>query len=197
MSKTTSIHLVRHGATDAIGHSFTGRRTGVSLNREGREQAERLAGRFQNLEIRSVFSSPAERALQTAHSIASAARVTVEQRCAFHEIDIGSWAGATFEDLSLDEEFRLFNSARSLTRPPSGELMLEVQNRAVGELLRIAQQYAGSAVVVVSHSDVIRSALTYFLGMPLDLAHRLVIGLASVSLVQLSREHIQVVQING
>jgi probable phosphoglycerate mutase len=197
MSKTTSIHLVRHGATDAIGRTFTGRRPGVPLNREGREQAERLAARFQNLDIRSVFSSPAERALQTAQSIASAARVTVEQRCAFHEIDIGSWGGATFEDLNLDEEFRLFNSVRSLTRPPSGELMLEVQNRAVGELLKIAQQYAGSAVVVVSHSDVIRSALAYFLGLPLDLAHRLVIGLASVSLIQLSRENIQVVQING
>ena len=196
MSKTTSIHLVRHGATDAIGRTFTGRRPGVRLNREGREQAERLAARFQNLDIRSVFSSPAERALQTAQSIASAARVTVEQRNAFHEIDIGSWGGATFEDLNLDEEFRLFNSVRSLTRPPSGELMLEVQNRAVGELLRIAEQYAGSAVVVVSHSDVIRSALAYFLGMPLDLAHRLVIGLASVSLVQLSREHVLVVQIN-
>jgi len=196
MSKTTSIHLVRHGATHAIGRTFTGRRPGVPLNREGREQAERLAARFQNLDIRSVFSSPAERALQTAQSIASAARVTVEQRNAFHEIDIGSWGGATFEDLNLDEEFRLFNSVRSLTRPPSGELMLEVQNRAVGELLRIAEQYAGSAVVVVSHSDVIRSALTYFLGMPLDLAHRLVIGLASVSLVQLSREHVLVVQIN-
>src|SRR5690348_11415207 len=91
LSKMTCLYLVRHGATDAIGNSFTGRMAGVSLNTWGIQQAGALAEYFRNLKIRSVFSSPTERARQTANIIASASGLEVEERCAFDEIEIGKW----------------------------------------------------------------------------------------------------------
>lgn len=74
--------------------------------------------------------------------------------------------------------------------------MLEVQTRAVSELLQIARRDTHCAIVVVSHADVIKAALAYFLGIPLDLAYRLEIGLASISIVRLSVVEAHVVAIN-
>ena len=45
--------------------------------------------------------------------------------------------------------------------------MREVQRRVVEALLEIAQRHREEAAVIVSHGDVIRSALVFALGMPL------------------------------
>jgi probable phosphoglycerate mutase len=193
----TCLYLVRHGATDAIDRSFTGRLTGVDLNEAGRRQAAMLADRFRSEPIRAIYSSPSDRARQTAEAIAGAAGIRVQETCAFHEIEIGEWTGATFEALREQEDFQLFNAARSLTRPPAGELMIEVQSRAVAELLRIAQVCGDCSVVVVTHADVIKSVLAYFLGMPVDLAYRLVIDLASVSTMELGKGSVRVLRVNS
>ena len=66
-----------------------------------------------------------------------------------------------------------------------GETMLEAQVRVVAELLRWRDEHAGGCVAVVSHADIIRAALAYALGMPLDLAHRLAVDPASVSEIEL------------
>ena len=193
----TCLYLVRHGTTDEVDHRFCGRLPGIQLNAEGLQQANRLAVRFQAEPIRAVFSSPCLRARQTADIIAGALLLTVEERHALDEIDIGEWSGRSFDALNREKSFRLFNSLRSTARPPSGELALEVQSRTVTELLRMVQQYEGGAVVIVTHADVIRSALAFFLGVPLDLAHRLAIDLASVSGLRLDSQNIRIDRING
>lgn len=193
----TCLYLVRHGATDAINRSFTGRLAGVDLNEEGRRQAAQLAERFRRLAIAAIFTSPTDRARQTAETIGRELRVPVQERSALDEIEIGEWSGTNFEILSEQQDFRLFNTARSLSRPPSGELMLEVQSRAVAELLRVAQTCGDCAVIIVTHADVIKAVLAYFLGMPLDLAYRLTIDLASLSTVELGAGAVRVVRING
>ena len=193
----TCLYLVRHGATDAIDRSFTGRLSGVDLNEEGKRQAEALAERFRGVPVSAIFSSPTDRARQTAEAIAGALRLPVQESCALDEIEIGDWSGESFEALNEQEDFRLFNTARSLSRPPSGELMLEVQSRAVAEVLRVAQRCGACSVVAVTHADVIKAVLAYFLGMPLDLAYRLVVDLASVSTVELGTGAVRVVRVNG
>lgn len=192
----TSVYLVRHGATDAIGQTFTGRLRGVSLNQEGQAQAAALGRHFGGTPIAAVYASPSDRARETAAPIASQHRLSVESNDAFDEIDVGRWSGQSFDRLGHDPAFRGFNAVRSLSRPPQGELMLEVQSRAVSELLHISQRDTDRAIVVVSHADVIKAVLAYFLGIPLDLAYRLEIGLASVSIVQLSVSEVHVVAIN-
>jgi probable phosphoglycerate mutase len=192
----TEVYLIRHGATDAIGRSFTGRLPGVHLNGEGGRQATVLARYFAQIKLDVIFSSPSERARETANPIAASHSLTVCSNAAFAEIDVGKWSGESFEKLAADSAFQLFNSARSLSRPPSGEMMLEVQTRAVSELLRIAERHAGNVIAMVSHADVIRAVLAYFLGMPIDLSQRLEIALASISLVRLSPSHVQIIYVN-
>jgi probable phosphoglycerate mutase len=125
-----------------------------------------------------------ERAAETADALAAAhgLRVTTDDRLI--ELDFGEWTGWTLDALQPLEDWRHFNTFRSGTRPPGGELMLEAQARVVSMLLALREAHAGQVVVAVTHGDVIKAALAFFLGVPLDLAHRMEIDPASRSIVE-------------
>jgi probable phosphoglycerate mutase len=66
--------------------------------------------------------------------------------------------------------------------------MLEVQARIVPELACLARLHPGGAIAAVSHGDVIRAAVAYYLGIPLDFLLRFEIAPASITTLQLSPE---------
>jgi probable phosphoglycerate mutase len=182
----TTILLVRHALCDPIGRSLAGRRAGVPLNAEGRAQARALATRLDATSLSAIYSSPLERAMETATEIGRArglAPVTIES---LTELEVGEWTGATFDELRDDERWRAFNAYRSGTRPPEGELAAEVQARVVVALEQLADRHGEETIAVVSHADVIRTAIAYFIGVPIDLARRLEIDPASVSVLELA-----------
>ena len=59
--------------------------------------------------------------------------------------------------------------------------MLEAQGRIVRVMEELRRDYRDRAVVLVSHSDVIKAALLYFLGLPIDAYGRFEIEPASIS----------------
>jgi broad specificity phosphatase PhoE len=193
----TTFLLIRHGMTDAVGSFFAGRAPGLSLNAQGRTEAERVAERLRDVPLAAVISSPLDRTRETATAIAAPHRLDVVVNDAFNEFDVGPWTGTRFSDLTSSPEWARFNAARSVTRAPGGELMIDVQHRAAVALLELARQYDGAIVAVVSHGDVIRALLQYFLGMPIDFLHRLDIAPARISIVEVSETGVRVRQVNG
>jgi probable phosphoglycerate mutase len=198
MADPTTLLLIRHGLTDAVaGRMLTGTRPGVPLNSEGRRQAAAVADAIAGIALAAVVSSPLERALETALPIAERRGLAVERMPELLEFEFGEWTGRTFDDLDGDAGWRQFNQVRSVSAPPAGEMMLEVQVRAVRALLALERRFPGAAVAVISHGDVIRAALMHVLGIPLDFVHRLEIAPASVSIVELSDITPRVRLING
>jgi probable phosphoglycerate mutase len=192
----TTLLLVRHALCDPVGTAIAGRAAGVPLNAAGEEQAARLGARLRALPIDAVYSSPLERARQTAAPIAAARRVAVEVLDGVGEIDFGEWTGRTFAELDGGAAWRRFNSFRSGTRIPGGELIVEVQARAVAALGALGERHPEGVVAVVSHGDVIKAALAYYLGMPLDLMRRLEIDPASASTLVLDVDGVRVLRMN-
>jgi probable phosphoglycerate mutase len=188
--------LVRHAMCDPVGRSLAGRTPGVHLNAEGRAQAEQLAERVGDLRLDGVYSSPLERARETAAPVARCARVEVEPVEAFTELDFGAWTGCTFSELEGDGLWRRFNTQRSVARPPGGESMLEVQARVVEGLDELRRRHPDGRVMVVSHADVIRSVVAHLAGIPLDLFQRLEISPASVTTVELGADHMLIKSVN-
>jgi probable phosphoglycerate mutase len=181
----TTFLLVRHASHALLRRTLVGRTPGVPLDAEGRAQAARLAERLSALKPLALYSSPVQRALETAAPLSERWGLPVQMCKEFIEIDFGEWAGRDFTDLHAVKQWEYFNSYRSGTRPSGGELMLEVQARAVAGLQRLHAGHPNSLIVIVSHGDVIRAALNYYLGAPLDLFRRLEISPASVSLLEL------------
>jgi len=183
----TTFLLVRHALCDPVGKAIAGRAPGVHLNGTGRRQATQLAARLAPLPIGAVYSSPLERAVQTAEPLAARLALPVNISPGLIEVDFGDWTGRTLEDLSDAPGWREFNTRRSTVRIPNGETMAEVTTRALAVLGEIDQgERPGTGIVaLVSHGDVLRSLVTHVLGMPADLLPRLEIAPASVSVVTL------------
>jgi len=193
----TTFLLIRHGMTDAVGKAITGRLPGVHLNEAGRRQADDLPGRLKRWKIDAIYSSPLERALETAAPAARKLGLKVMMSEALSEVDFGEWSGRSLAELDQTPEWRLYNTFRSSTRAPGGELATEVQTRMVEQLTRYSRQHPDQIVAVFSHADAIRLVLVHFLGMPIDLMHRIEIRPASISVVRLAEWGPQVLLMNG
>jgi probable phosphomutase (TIGR03848 family) len=181
----TTFLLIRHATHRLVGHTICGRMAGVSLSEEGRAQAERLAERLSVMPIDAIYCSPMERARETAEPLALKLGLPPQTSEGLNEFDVGEWAGRTFESLASDALWQRFNTHRSVTCPPGGELMLTLQARVVAEIERLRERHGDGMVALVSHADTIRAALLYYLGMPLDHFLRIEISPASMTTLAL------------
>ncbi len=188
--------LIRHADNDAVGTRIAGRLPGFSLNAAGRAQAQALAERLAAVPIGRVYAGPLERVQQTAALIAERHGLAVHTLAAFDEVDFGEWQGRRFEDLAGDARWRAFNTFRSGTRIPGGELISEVQTRMVGAIERLLAERAPDVLAIVGHADPIRTVLCYYAGIPLDLMLRLEVGLASVSVLSAGEQGAQLLCVN-
>lgn len=192
----TKFLLVRHATTNSVGKRLSGRTPGVSLNIEGQAQAQNLAQRLAGLPINAIYSSPLERTLETAAPVAAIHHLDTIIDENFLEINFGEWTNKTFDELQTQNQFTYFNTFRSCTRIPGGELMLEAQTRIVNGLLKLTLKHPHQTIMVVSHSDLIKAAVAYFAGIHLDMFQRIEISPASVSVIELYEETARLILLN-
>jgi broad specificity phosphatase PhoE len=178
---STTFHLVRHGETDEVDRTLCGRMPGVSLNGVGKAQAHAAALRLGGLQPLRIFSSSLQRARETAEIIAGETGCPLQPADELQEIDCGEWTGKAFADLHKDPRWKDWNEARAVTRPPGGEMMIEVQARVVGFLESLRRMYDNARLVIVSHSDVIKAAILFHVGISLDLFSRIEVAPGSIS----------------
>jgi broad specificity phosphatase PhoE len=193
----TQLYFIRHGENDyVVRGAIAGRQTSVRLNDLGRAQAESIADGLAGEGIEQIYSSPLERCRETAEPLASRMGVTIEPTDQLLELDFGDWTGRPFSELDTSGTWHRYNEFRSGTRIPGGELMLETQVRVVRFVQELRDQRPDGKVALITHGDVIRSALLYYLGMPLDFVHRMKVDIGSVSIVNLYRDGVEVEAIN-
>jgi probable phosphomutase (TIGR03848 family) len=193
----TTFFLIRHASCNGLGRTLWGRTPGVCLNEKGKLQAQRLAGRFSGITLHAIYSSPLERAVETAETLARQMNVEVHENPEFNEIHFGDWTGQSFDVLVNDERWRRFNSEREATRIPGGESFSEVQNRAITALYLLHSQHNNANVAIVSHADVIKAAIGYFTATPIDLLQRIEISPCSVSIISLNHDTPKLLTINN
>ncbi len=185
----TTILLIRHGENDAVGKRLMGRLPGVHLNENGRKQAEHLAQALGSAPIKSIYSSPLERAMETAEPLAHALNLAVHVAPGIAELACGDWQGKTLKQLGRLKLWKVVQEKPSTFRFPGGESFFEAQARAVAEVDRIlAAHEEQDLVALFSHGDIIRLLVAHFLGVPLDLFQRLSANPASVSVVHVDRK---------
>ncbi len=177
-------------------HALPGRMAGVHLNELGRQQAERLADRLEGAPIAAIFSSPLERARETAEPVARRLGLEIRTLPGIIEIDYGEWTGKAWSELREHPRFNQYNSFRSGTRVPGGELMIEAQTRIVVELEALRAEYPDKLLALFSHGDLIKGALAYYAGIPLDLFRRLEVSPASVSVLRVADEGPRLIRTN-
>jgi probable phosphomutase (TIGR03848 family) len=180
------ILLIRHGENEFTRTGkLAGWTEGVGLNEQGRQQAQALAERLKNAPIKFIYSSPLERARQTAEPLAALKKLPVEVRPGLGEVRYGRWTGQSLKRLARTRLWRTVQQLPSAMEFPEGETMRAAQLRMVDALNEIARAHPKAMVAVFSHSDPIKLAVAWYLGMPLDLFQRLVIQTGSITVLRL------------
>jgi len=183
-ARPTLVLLVRHGLTATTGRVLPGRAPGLHLSDEGRRQAEAVARRIAALpRVAAVYTSPLERARETALPIARARRLALRVERGLSEVDIGEWTGKPIARMIRRPEWRAVQRHPSGFRFPGGESFTEMQARVVGALGRLVARHPGRTIVAVFHADPIKAAVAHALGAHLDLFQRIAIAPASVTAI--------------
>ena len=182
--------LIRHGNNDFMRKGLAGRLPDVHLNESGRQQAYNLAATLGAAPIKAIYSSPMERALETARPLAELKGLEVQQAPGLVEIDYGEWQGKTFKQLTRTNLWKLLMKDPAPVRFPGGEMICEAQERARLELERISATLDEKDLAACfTHGDIIRLIAAYYLEMPLHAYHRLSAFTASVSVITLNKEN--------
>jgi probable phosphomutase (TIGR03848 family) len=180
--------LIRHGENEYVKTGkMAGRLPEVHLNQRGRQQALELAEALANVPIKAIYSSPMERALETAAPLAEKCGLVVQTREGLVETGIGEWTGQELKNLRKLPEWKTVQASPSRFRFPNGESFVECQTRLVSEIENIVKGHKDDEFIAcVSHADPIKLLAAYYLGMPLDHFQRLACDTASVTVFMLS-----------
>jgi len=173
--------LVRHAHTTASDTWLSGRTPGVHLSHRGHEELLRLRAQLMDVPLHAVYSSPLIRARDTAAALATDHHLELDVEDDLNEMDFGQWTGVAFDALQSDPRWRDFNARRASAHVPDGERPGEVQRRIVMLLSRLAARHRRGTLALVSHAEIIRSAILWFSGRSLDDFHQCAIDTASVS----------------
>ena len=130
----TIILMIRHGENDFLGKRLAGRLPGVHLNEAGKQQARDLVPLLAAAPVQAIYSSPMERARETAQPLAEARGLEIQIVEGLNEINYGEWDGKTFEELRQFELWHKLRENPGDVRFPGGESFQEAQQR-VGEVL--------------------------------------------------------------
>jgi len=186
VGKLAILYLVRHGQTDWNRQRRIMGRHPVPLNETGSQQVQRLALSLKSWPIEKMVSSPMLRTVESAKIISEALGLPFEEDEGLCEISVGEWEGKYWDQMDSDPVVKAFETTPSITRPPGGETLTEVQNRAVKSIWRIIQEAGISNLLLVSHADTIRAILAHFIQMDLDPSRRFQIDNASLSVIKIN-----------
>ena len=193
-----TILLTRHGYNEyVIQGRLAGRLPRVHLNQQGKDQAKKLSEVLATMPIKAIYSSPLERAMETAEPIAAKHDLRVIKREGLLEMDIGKWQGKTIKQVARTKLWKVVQNNPALARFPEGESFGEAQLRIAGELETLASKHKPKDMIVcVGHSDMIKLAVAYYLGLSLDFFQRLTVAPASVSTLIIGKSGAHLVNLN-
>lgn len=164
--KTTRIYMVRHGATKLSSEDRFAGAVDVELSEEGIFQAERLAERLADDDMKAVYCSPMTRTVQTATILASPHQLALIQKNGLREINHGHWEGMRRADVEAQfpEEYSAWEEDPLTFAPEGGEAGVNVIARALPVIRQIVLEHRGQNVLVVSHKATLRLIISSLLG---------------------------------
>ena len=157
MAGPNEVLLVRHGETDENAAARFQGRLDTRLNERGREQSHALAESLRDEGVVALYSSPLQRALETAEIVGDALglRPVLDERLV--EADAGDWSGRAIDDILAREAdaYARWRAADPAFRFPRGESVAEQSQRIAAALADVA---AGPLpALVVTHGGTIRA----------------------------------------
>jgi uncharacterized phosphatase len=155
------IYVIRHGQTDVNKEGRLQGRKGLPLNTVGRQQAKRLKEQLAHITFDYVFSSPQERAIQTAEIATSIKAITDARLDVF---DLGTADGLK------KEEVKLLGGVPNPAIYDGVENIQQYANRIFSFMQELESNYSNQEVNILlsRHKCTTGCIVAYFEGIPKD-----------------------------
>ena len=163
----TSIYLIRHGQTAWNKEEIFRGKTDIPLDETGLRQATVAAKYFEGVRCQAIYSSPLQRAWQTAQKIAETLGLEVTPLPGITDMSFGTWEGQALKDVQRDdhERYEQWKKAPHKVKLPNGETLDEVRDRAMTALGEVIKKHGDETVILVSHRVINKVLLCAILGL--------------------------------
>lgn len=180
--------LMRHGeAENNVNRILVGRHLESHLTSCGKQQASEAARLIQDIPIKKIYASPVIRTRETAEIVSKTLGMSYEVDERLYEIDLGNLVGMNYEEIIRKHGnlFLKFYSEEDPTLTNYGvETFSSVKERVTSLLDEIREKYANENILMVTHLDPIKAAISALLHLEPEALYRWHIRNASLTILK-------------
>ncbi|MCS7281420.1 MAG: histidine phosphatase family protein [Desulfobacterota bacterium] len=181
------IFLVRHGETEWNKEEVFRGKVDVPLNDKGLDQAKKTGSYLVKFSPEKVYSSPLQRARQTASIIAEINSIPLYLLDELTDMSFGIWEGLSLNEVktAYPLEFEIWKRCPEKWRMDGAENLKKVRRRVSKAVEKILKENGhGKNVVLVTHRVICKVISLIFLGLPNSGFWRIKFDPASVSIFE-------------
>ena len=194
------IIFLRHGqAENNTKRILAGRTEGVPLTKIGIEQAENIGKYLKPIDISAIYSSPIERADNTAKIVAESNSIDYKLDERLTELDMGKFTRMPYDEIFAKHGnvFLKFYSNDPIISEHNVETFPHVQKRVMDMLDYTIKKHDQENVLLVTHMDPIKSVIAKVIDLkPLSL-FELIIANSSLTIIKHHDEKLSLSAINS
>lgn len=163
--------MVRHGEIQSNIDKVYAGKSSEHLIERGLRQAREVAGLLRSYRVRALYSSPIQRAVQTAKIISDTIKINVQLEDSFREMELGPWEGLSEDEVAASylTEWQVWQSKPAELTLPGRETLKELLDRAIKGAEIIHRNEGTGNVVIVTHVAIIRVLLLWHAKKSLNL----------------------------
>ena len=191
----TRILAIRHGETAWNVDTRIQGHLNIPLNDTGHWQGQRLGQALAGEAIAAIYASDLSRAHDTALYVSQATGVPVVPELGLRERGFGEFEGKTFAEiaLALPDQAELWRKRDPAFTPAGGESLLQLQERVLTTVNRLAAQHPGELIVMVGHGGVMDVLYRAATRLDLQAARTWLIGNTAINRLLWSPEGLSLV----
>jgi len=190
------IYLLRHAQSVANTKGIlAGQDDSVELSKAGFKQAETLVSYLSAIKFSKVYSSPLIRCIQTiAPFMEKNSKIDFQIDNRVIEMNYGKWSGRKLAVLSKDYKWKNVQNNPAGFTFPQGESFKSMRKRVDLALADLKKKKG--PILVVTHGDIIKMAITSSLGLPINRFQSFVVEPASLTVINLEESGATILQSN-
>ncbi len=158
----TKLYLIRHCQTIGNLKDIFQGASDFDPSEKGYKQLELLKGRFKDIHLDGIYSSPLGRAYKTAEAVRGERDMPITVVDGLKEMHVGIHENTNFKEyIKHDPElYDIWHNKQHLFAPKGGETTTQVYERMWNAVKSIIEQNEGKTVAVTSHGFAIKCLLT-------------------------------------
>ena len=179
------IIFLRHGqAENNTKKILAGRSPGVDLTQVGIQQAEQSGKMLESLNISAIYSSPIDRALQTAEIVGNHCNLEPVTDDRLIELDMGKFTKMPYDEIFAKHGnvFLKFYEGSEEVSENGVETFAKVQKRVFDMVDFVINKHKNENVVLVTHMDPIKAMIGKTLSLKPEILFELIIANASLNI---------------